>query len=145
MTRLRECGGVAVLLGGMLVQGAAAQGEQDAAGLEAAFASGFTLVPEVARHYAPVACRQHGRQAAEVARARDGGFAKAAALVLLTPPDRVAADAQDQRVDAALVRASTAIVDFVYGPARPAPEVAEEIVNSACLLGAARFIGGRST
>ncbi|MEJ8857462.1 hypothetical protein WKW79_23025 [Variovorax robiniae] len=139
-----RCGGIALLLGSMLVQVAAAQGGQDAAGLEAAFASAFSLVPEVARLYAPTACRKHGLQAAEVARARDSGLGKASALALLRPSQHPGADADDLRVDAALVLAYSAIVDFAFGPARPTPELAGTMVNGACLLGAGRLVGARS-
>ncbi|MEJ8858848.1 hypothetical protein WKW79_30045 [Variovorax robiniae] len=43
-------------------------------------------------------------------------------------------------MDAALLRANIAIVDFAYGLAKPALNMAEAIVNSACLPDAARLM-----
>ncbi|MEJ8852531.1 hypothetical protein [Variovorax rhizosphaerae] len=109
--------------------------------LQRAFAASFALVPEVAKFIAVPACRQHGQQAAEVARARDKGMTQAAALELLAPPASTSRQPGDKRIDAAVTHANTAIAAYVFGPSRPSPELAIAIVNGACLLGARTTIG----
>ncbi|MEJ8852618.1 hypothetical protein [Variovorax rhizosphaerae] len=115
--------------------------QKEAEDLERAFAATFALVPEVARFHAGVACGKHGQQAVEVVRARDSGMGQAAALALLAPPQRPASGEEDTRVDAAVLAANTAIVTFVFGPARPTAELAGAIVNASCLLEAGKAIG----
>jgi hypothetical protein len=66
----------------------------------------------------------HGRQAAQVVRARDTGMGQAAALALLIKAPSATPDVDDQRVDTAVVKADTAIVAFVFGPTRPTPDLA---------------------
>lgn len=64
------------------------------------------------------------------------------ALALLKVPEPSSPTQVDQDIADALNTIHRAVVDFVYGPSRPPPDVADAIVNSACLIEVGKVIGG---
>ena len=63
-------------------------------------------------------------------------------LALLTVPEISAPTEEDRSIAAALTIINRAVVDYVYSPNRPPPDVAAAIVNSACLIEVDKVIGG---
>jgi hypothetical protein len=132
----------ATLLAGS-VASAGASAPDRATDLERAFGAAFELVPAVAKHAGGASCQNHAQQAFKIAQLRDlRTTSSAQALALLTVPEISALPQADQSIAAALTIINRAVVDYVYGPNRPPPDIAAAIVNSACLIEVGKVIGG---
>lgn len=111
--------------------------------LERAFGAAFELVPAVAKHPGGASCQNHAHQAFKIAQLRDlRTTSSVQALALLTVPEISGPTEADQSIAAALTIINRAVVDYVYSPNRPPPDVAAAIVNSACLIEVGKVIGG---